>query len=242
MFGDGTLIICLGINLLLCGLIMYYCKQKFNSYDHKLQSMMELISALTELTEEEMAKEPPVQNLNPINTNETNISKDIYTTETNTDTYSNDSNINNPNMNASNIKSTSINLNDFGSYTPNPYKDLHNLVNISENFNQSDDSLSDSDSDSDSDDSNDNDNNDDDKIELNTVELNIENNKMTNSPEITAQPETKVVALEEDKSEDKDIINYDRLTVLELRNIVKNKKLSTHPTRLKRNELLNLLQ
>ena len=228
MFSDGTLIICLGINLLLCGLIMYYCKQKFNSYDHKLQTMMELISALTELTEEEMSKDPtnPIQNLNatetipvggacgykPFSENETTANETAAneTTAVDTDTYTNIVNID-----------TGSNMNDSSNYNDliyneshNPYKDLHNLVNISANFNQSDDSLSD-DSDSDSDSNNDNDND----IELNTIELSAQEGE-----------------------EQKESINYDNLTVLELRTIVKNNNLSTHSTRLKRVELLDLLK
>ncbi len=239
MFTDGTLIICLGINILLCGLIMYYCKRKFNSYDHKLQSMMELISALTELTEEEMAKEPstPAPNLKTFTINETVASHAGANHTGASHTVGNDTDVNHtvgPQATTSwTDKASSINE------SHNPYKDLQSLVNISDNFNQSDDSLSDSDSDSDNDSYNDNDNdndndsdndNDNDSdIELDTLEIPIANNETI-----------KLVALDEDNKQEP--INYDKLTVLELRGIVKDKNLSTHPTRLKRNELLTLLQ
>ena len=251
MFSDGTMIICLGINLLLCGLIMYYCKQKFNSYDHKLQTMMELISALTELTEEEMSKEPtnPIQNLNANETipvggacgynlfhanettaNETTANETTANeTTADTDTFTNIVDIETvPNM----IDTRNYNyLRSNESH--NPYKDLHNLVNITENFNQSDDSLSDdSDIDSDIESESDIDIDNDNDIELNTVELTIDND------DITALPET--IKLSSQDGEEP--INYDKLTVLELRTIVKDKNLSTHSTRLKRVELLDLLK
>ena len=41
-------IICLGVSLLLSGMIMYYCRQKLTQYEHKLDSMFQLITALTE--------------------------------------------------------------------------------------------------------------------------------------------------------------------------------------------------
>ena len=242
MFTDGTLIICLGINILLCGLIMYYCKRKFNGYDHKLQSMMELISALTELTEEEMSKDPTAtaQDLNTYTTNEATTNEVTTNEVTTNEATTNEATTNEATTNeaTTNDSTSSAYSNLRESYSNNnellnPYMDLHNLVNVSEDFNQSDDSLSDSDSDSDSD--NEDEDNNEEAIERDTVSLHIVNNEQASSSETI-----KLVALEGDNTEEP--INYDKLTVLELRTKVKERNLSSHPTRLKRNELLNLLQ
>ena len=239
-FESSGFIVCLGVSLLLSGMIMYYCKQKMTQYEHKLDSMFQLISALTAQI-----------NSQQINSQQNNVCQprgESYYEDTKD--------------NAEGSVEESVEENN-DSYEPSnnhdkilhPYMDLNiKSLNLTSNFNNNQlnsDSNSESDeSESEESDSEEsvNDRDEENKETIKIVELPPMNNE--NPPLELEELETLVMPSENNSdtsSETKtdtenETMDYNKMNVVALKKIVSEKKLVSNSSKLKKAELLQLLQ
>ena len=225
MFESSGFMICLGITLILSALIMYYCKKRLEEFDHKLLSMTNLINALTEEINKPYELEPQdLESLKPELTksfdgslnamNNENIGKSIYI---------------------------------------NPYSDTHNTV-VNSHLGTP---TMESDSDSESDDSDSESGSGPSNHSESPSDAQLLTFETLDSPILSEKPNThiKVVEIpidntlvtnnltldEDDSGNSNQTVNYNNMFVAELRKLVSEKKLSTNTSKLKKQELIDLL-
>jgi len=233
MFGLTGPLFSLGVTILLSTLLMYYCRQKFREYEHKLETMSNLLtSVITQL------------NSIPASVYDNSGLVGGDTTEYTTGNDNSDKRIH--------ITETTESM--------NPYENL-NVNSMQTNLDENSES-SESESDSDSNNDSDNDSEKDEIVvtvnrdEINTASLSIPIEEVTiavseatqetshETPQETTQETTpeateniKVVAV----NDFADNLDYSKMTLPALKQLVSEKKLGTSVSRMKKQEIVDLL-
>jgi hypothetical protein len=287
-FMSVPFLICLGITLILVGVVGFYFTQKMQEQNHKISSMMGLVSTMAEemnymrsrliMASQNNFQQHPGTDINNITPNmiggQNTVTNDklidVSDGEDESDEESDcgdsgedsdsdedsdcdsdedsdcDSHKSKTNINILDNVVANINIEDL--------LDVNNtikIINFDEALNAStgediniendsesiDDSLGDSDSDSESDDDS-----DDDGEKTNNINLTqISNDSQLFNPELLKVIDISTISDESIKEKNDSNIDYKKMSLNKLRDIIVSKKLVSDPSKLKKNEMLKLL-
>ena len=211
--------ICLGVILLLTGIVMYYCKSKITQNEHKINSMFKLVTALHEEVNQLKAN----QQQQPTN----------YESMPNEDSWNKTTN-----FNVTEEKQELENISEEPpmptSFLNHPYEELI-PPQLSEELDESDDSQSETDN--------------EETLNINNPVSSIKVVDLGEIEELKVEEESDEESEEADNTEseaeseaESPPIDYSKMQVAALKKIVSERKLATNVGRLKKQELLNLLQ
>lgn len=203
--------ICLGVILLLTGMVMYYCKSKITQNEHKINSMFKLVTALSDEVNMLKAQQRTLDMRvpqQPYSPPEQNTLEEVEETAQQTSSFSN-----------------------------HPYAELIPKNSV-ETLSDSEDSQSETDE-------------EEEDIKLNIEEDDTANIKVVDLGEID---ELKVEEEEEEEDDDQESsessesevetlnIDYTKMQVAALKKLVSERNLTTNVNKLRKNELITLLQ
>jgi hypothetical protein len=245
--------ICLGVILLLTGIVMYYCKSKITQNEHKINSMFKLVNALHEEVNnlktiqqqnishlqtggymqsgEQMESDQPMQSGGESEWSQTTQMESNNVLESINEEKGSEPRENAPMPN---------------SFLNHPYEELI-PSQLSQELNESDDSQSETD-------------NEDQEIKLaiNNVESNTQDNPTIKVVDLGEIEELKVEEESDDDEEEEELeetdssetgsegespdIDYTKMQVVALKKIVSERNLATNVSKLRKPELLSILQ
>ena len=287
-FMSVPFLICLGITLILVGVVGIYFTQKMQEQNHKISSMMGLVSTMAEemnymrsrliMASQNNLQQNPSTDINNImpnmtggkNTDTNDKLIDVSDGEDESDEESDcgdsgedsdsdeesdcdsdedsdcDSHKSKTNINILDNVVANINIEDLLDVN-NTIKIINfdealnattgEDINIENDSESIDDSLGDSDSDSESDDDS-----DDDGEKTNNINLTqISNDSQLFNPELLKVIDISTISDESIKEKNDSNIDYKKMSLNKLRDIIVSKKLVTDPSKLKKNEMLKLL-
>ena len=287
-FMSVPFLICLGITLILVGVVGIYFTQKMQEQNHKISSMMGLVSTMAEemnymrsrliMASQNNFQQHPGTDINNITPNMTGGQNtdtndkliDVSDGEDESDEESDcgdscedsdsdeesdcdsdedsdcDSHKSKTNINILDNVVANINIEDLLDVN-NTIKIINfdealnattgEDINIENDSESIDDSLGDSDSDSGSDDDS-----DDDGEKTNNINLTqISNDSQLFNPELLKVIDISTISDESIKEKNDSNIDYKKMSLNKLRDIIVSKKLVTDPSKLKKNEMLKLL-
>ena len=234
--------ICLGLILLLTGIVMYYCKSKITQCNHKVDSMFSLV---TELHDEVSSLKGVIQeikfNINGSSYGSTELasapeSEDVPEYELAVQEMEEDSSDEDSHEeDDEDDENEELMIQTTNAFSNHPYQELI-PVNIEETNVESDGSMSEDDTD-----------------EEEQTEENIPNIRVVDLGQIEELEELEVEGLEEDSQdehEDSDTteesehenVDYAKLQVAALKRLVSERKLASNVNKLRKAELVQLLQ
>ena len=287
-FMSVPFLICLGITLILVGVVGIYFTQKMQEQNHKISSMMGLVSTMAEemnymrsrliMASQNNFQQHPSTDINNITPNMTGGQNtdtndkliDVSDGEDESDEESDcgdscedsdsdeesdcdsdedsdcDSHKSKTNINILDNVVANINIEDLLDVN-NTIKIINfdealnattgEDINIENDSESIDDSLGDSDSDSGSDDDS-----DDDGEKTNNINLTqISNDSQLFNPELLKVIDISTISDESIKEKNDSNIDYKKMSLNKLRDIIVSKKLVSDPSKLKKNEMLKLL-
>jgi hypothetical protein len=287
-FMSVPFLICLGITLILVGVVGIYFTQKMQEQNHKISSMMGLVSTMAEemnymrsrliMASQNNFQQHPSTDINNITPNMTGGQNtdtndkliDVSDGEDESDEESDccdscedsdsdeesdcdsdedsdcDSHKSKTNINILDNVVANINIEDLLDVN-NTIKIINfdealnattgEDINIENDSESIDDSLGDSDSDSESDDDS-----DDDGEKTNNINLTqISNDSQLFNPELLKVIDISTISDESIKEKNDSNIDYKKMSLNKLRDIIVSKKLVSDPSKLKKNEMLKLL-
>ena len=287
-FMSVPFLICLGITLILVGVVGIYFTQKMQEQNHKISSMMGLVSTMAEemnymrsrliMASQNNFQQHPGTDINNITPNMTGGQNtdtndkliDVSDGEDESDEESDcgdscedsdsdeesdcdsdedsdcDSHKSKTNINILDNVVANINIEDLLDVN-NTIKIINfdealnattgEDINIENDSESIDDSLGDSDSDSESDDDS-----DDDGEKTNNINLTqISNDSQLFNPELLKVIDISTISDESIKEKNDSNIDYKKMSLNKLRDIIVSKKLVSDPSKLKKNEMLKLL-
>ena len=287
-FMSVPFLICLGITLILVGVVGIYFTQKMQEQNHKISSMMGLVSTMAEemnymrsrliMASQNNFQQHPSTDINNItpnmiggqNTDTNDKLIDVSDGEDESDEESDcgdscedsdsdeesdcdsdedsdcDSHKSKTNINILDNVVANINIEDLLDVN-NTIKIINfdealnattgEDINIENDSESIDDSLGDSDSDSGSDDDS-----DDDGEKTNNINLTqISNDSQLFNPELLKVIDISTISDESIKEKNDSNIDYKKMSLNKLRDIIISKKLVSDPSKLKKNEMLKLL-
>ena len=284
-FMSVPFLICLGITLILVGVVGIYFTQKMQEQNHKISSMMGLVSTMAEemnymrsrliMASQNNFQQHPGTDINNITPNMTGGQNtdtndkliDVSDGEDESDEESDcgedsdsdeesdcdsdedsdcDSHKSKTNINILDNVVANINIEDLLDVN-NTIKIINfdealnattgEDINIENDSESIDDSLGDSDSDSGSDDDS-----DDDGEKTNNINLTqISNDSQLFNPELLKVIDISTISDESIKEKNDSNIDYKKMSLNKLRDIIISKKLVSDPSKLKKNEMLKLL-
>ena len=287
-FMSVPFLICLGITLILVGVVGIYFTQKMQEQNHKISSMMGLVSTMAEemnymrsrliMASQNNFQQHPSTDINNITPNMTGGQNtdtndkliDVSDGEDESDEESDcgdscedsdsdeesdcdsdedsdcDSHKSKTNINILDNVVANINIEDLLDVN-NTIKIINfdealnattgEDINIENDSESIDDSLGDSDSDSESDDDS-----DDDGEKTNNINLTqISNDSQLFNPELLKVIDISTISDESIKEKNDSNIDYKKMSLNKLRDIIISKKLVSDPSKLKKNEMLKLL-
>lgn len=244
--------ICLGVILLLTGIVMYYCKSKITQNEHKINSMFKLVTALHE--EVNVLKSAQQVNISHMQTGGhtqsgmqmqdsqqmQNMEEHEWSKTTQMDSDGDLESINEEEESQPRERAPVPN-----SFLNHPYEELI-PQQMTKDLNQSDDSQSETDNDE-----------EDEEIKLNIHNVNNEEDSTIKVVDLGEIEELKVEE-ESDDDEEEELeetdssetgsegespdIDYTKMQVAALKKIVSERNLATNVSKLRKPELLNLLQ
>ena len=289
-FMSVPFLICLGITLILVGVVGFYFTQKMQEQNHKISSMMGLVSTMAEemnymrsrliMASQNNFQQHPGTDINNITPNMTGGQNtdtndkliDVSDGEDESDEESDcgdscedsdsdeesdcdsdedsdcDSHQSKTNINILDNVIANINIEDLLDVN-NTIKIINfdealnattgEDINIENDSESIDDSLGDSDSDSDS---GSDDDSDDDGEKTNNINLTqISNDSQLFNPELLKVIDISTISDESIKEKNDSNIDYKKMSLNKLRDIIVSKKLVSDPSKLKKNEMLKLL-
>jgi len=286
-FMSVPFLICLGITLILVGVVGIYFTQKMQEQNHKISSMMGLVSTMAEemnymrsrliMASQNNFQQHPGTDINNImpnmtggqnaDTNDKLIDVSDGEDESDEDSDSGedsdsdeenecdsdedsdcDSHMSKTNINILDNVVANINIEDLLDVN-NTIKIINfdealnattgEDINIENDSESIDDSLGDSDSDSDS---GSDDDSDDDGEKKNNINLTqISNDSQLFNPELLKVIDISTISDESIKEKNDSNIDYKKMSLNKLRDIIVSKKLVSDPSKLKKNEMLKLL-
>lgn len=225
MFGlEGSgFTICLGLILLLTGIVMYYCKTKISQSNHKVDSMFSLI---TDLHDEVSMLKEEIQEIKH-RKGVVAVSEDVEHAE---------------DENSNGVDETG--------FSNHPYKELIPIT-IDNNAEESDSSQSEDDTDDEEEEDENNTNTIKMHEETETGQDNIkvvdlgeiEDLKVEDSEsEHNSGTETETESDEESESQSVSPVDYSKLQVVALKRLVSERKLATNVNKLRKAQLVQILQ
>lgn len=213
--------ICLGVILLLTGIVMYYCKSKITQNEHKINSMFKLVTALHEEVNQLKANQQHQQTV--ASNHEAMQNQESWNQTSNEEPQESS-------MNEETPMPTS--------FLNHPYEELI-PPQLTEELEESEDSQSETDNEE-------------------NLQLNLTNDNSDSSIKVVDLGEIEELKVEEESDEESEEadnteseaeseaesppIDYSKMQVAALKKIVSERKLATNVGRLKKQELLNLLQ
>ena len=254
--------ICLGIILLLTGIVMYYCKSKISECEHKVDSMFKLIAALHDEVGELKKNSVNQQHTNYTSSehmSSLNVSDsqnmdepiELESDEESENESENDSESEseNENENENNSKNEDENDNDNKNqnkstslFSNHPYQELIPEM-LTENIGKqhmSEDSESESDNDSNT--SKSSNNNDTSAKTIKVVDLGeIEELEIDVESSDSEQSEQSDINNENEQGNE-NVVDYSKLQVVALKKLVAERKLSKNVNKLRKAELVQLLE
>ena len=290
-FMSVPFLICLGITLILVGVVGFYFTQKMQEQNHKISSMMGLVSTMAEemnymrsrliMASQNNFQQHPGTDINNITPNMTGGQNtdtndkliDVSDGEDESDEESDcdsgedsdsdeesdcdsdedsdcDSHKSKTNINILDNVVANINIEDLLDVN-NTIKIINfdealnattgEDINIENDSESIDDSLGDSDSDSDSDSGSDDDSDDDGEKTHNINLTQISNDSQLFNPELLKVIDISTISDESIKEKNDSNIDYKKMSLNKLRDIIISKKLVSDPSKLKKNEMLKLL-
>lgn len=215
--------ICLGIILLLTGIVMYYCKSKITQCNHKVDSMFSLV---TELHDEVSSLKGVIQEM------KFNMNSNVSLSSQITPEYENDveelEEESHEEDSEEDVEEENI-LQTTNVFSNHPYQELI-PANIEEGNDESDGSMSEDDTEDDEENG--------DTSNVKVVDLGqIEELEVENLEEEEEDEESD--ATEESEHEN---IDYAKLQVVALKRLVSERKLASNVNKLRKAELVQLLQ
>lgn len=213
--------ICLGVILLLTGIVMYYCKSKITQNEHKINSMFKLVTALHEEVNQLKAAQQHQQTV-----------ASNHEAMQNQESWNQTSNFSEEPQESSMNEETPMPT----SFLNHPYEELI-PPQLSEELEESEDSQSETDNEE-------------------NLQLNLTNDNSNSSIKVVDLGEIEELQVIEESDEEQEleetddsdsdaespVIDYTKMQVAALKKIVSERKLATNVARLKKKELLNLLQ
>lgn len=203
--------ICLGVILLLTGVVMYYCKTKITQCEHKVDSMFSLITSMSDEITICKATINQMSNPMPVPQNFTEIQQEEASDDSEDE------------------EEEEINLTETTNiFSNHPYQEL--IPATIENGDNSEDSESEDDTDEE--------NEEQTTKEIKVVDLGeIEELETHNLEEEIDGSEGSETSVEEEED-----IDYSKLQVVALKRLVSERKLSSNVNKLRKAELVELLQ
>ena len=237
--------ICLGVILLLTGIVMYYCKSKITQNEHKINSMFKLVTALHE--EVNVLKSSQQANLSQMQMGGHMQSGEQMQTEEESEwskTTQLESDGDLESINEEEESQPRENAPMPNSFLNHPYEELI-PTQMTQELNESDDSQSETDNEEEEIkvtihnlDSNSQDNSSIKVVDLGEIEeLKVEEDSDDEEEELEETDETETGS--EAESPD---IDYTKMQVAALKKIVSERNLATNVSKLRKPELLSLLQ
>ena len=264
MFGlEGSgFIISLGVTLLLCGVIAYYVKTQFALLDHKVSSMFQLVSALTgevnkheswwvqannEILADQRVKQEEAQHAGNVDNRVQVSDSEISDSETEiSDTESEDNldiDNNGEEVTLSGVQHLTMGSELVSNNADDEVKIVELQMNNLEEFNLDDnvvENVNNEDEDEDNHDTEDESeiisDTEDESESMVTEADNVAAEEIQNVDVVKVENETKVVTQAEAQ------VDYKKLQVKALRQLVKERGLSENPSKINKKDLVKLLQ
>ena len=235
--------ICLGVILLLTGIVMYYCKSKITQNEHKINSMFKLVTALHE--EVNTLKSVQQQNISHMQSGGHMQSEQEYEWNQTTQMES-DGDL--ESINEEDESQPRENAPVPNSFLNHPYEELI-PTQMTQELNESDDSQSETD--------NDHEEEEEIKLAIHNLDSNTEENSST--IKVVDLGEIEELKVEEESEEEEEEleetdgtetnsegespdIDYTKMQVAALKKIVSERNLASNVSKLRKPELLTLLQ
>ena len=237
--------ICLGVILLLTGIVMYYCKSKITQNEHKINSMFKLVTAVHE--EVNTLKSVQQQNISHMQSGGHMQSRQTEQEHEWNQTTQMESDGDLESINEEDESQPREGAPVPNSFLNHPYEELI-PTQLTQELNESDDSQSETD--------NDHEEEEEIKLAIHNLDSNTENSSTIKVVDLGEIEELKVEEESEEEEEELEEtdgtetnsegespdIDYTKMQVAALKKIVSERNLSTNVSKLRKPELLSLLQ